>query len=208
MNENKKGMNLPNKLTLMRVLLIPFIVIVPLISALNKDLFGTMTTINDRVINIGISISDIIILVIFCVASFTDYLDGHIARKYNLVTDFGKLMDPLADKLLVTATLIVLVEKGRIGGWIVILIVAREFLITGIRQLAVSNNKVIAASKLGKAKTVSQMVMIIILLLNNFPFSLLNIPVGEVLKYVAVGLTVISGVDYFIKNKDLILKSK
>lgn len=192
----KQKMNLPNRLTLMRVLLIPIIVIIPLIKSLNTEFFW------------GVNYSDFIVLVIFCIASFTDFLDGHIARKYNLVTDFGKFMDPLADKLLVFAAFIILIEMGRIDGWIVTVIVAREFMVTGIRVLAASNNVVIAASKLGKAKTISQMVTIIILLLNNYPFELINLPVGTIIMYIAALLTVVSGVDYLIKNKDVILKSK
>ncbi len=192
----KQKMNLPNRLTLMRVLLIPIIVIIPLIKSLNTEFFW------------GVNYSDFIVLVIFCIASFTDFLDGHIARKYNLVTDFGKFMDPLADKLLVFAAFIILIEMGRIDGWIVTVIVAREFMVTGIRVLAASNNVVIAASKLGKAKTISQMVTIIILLLNNYPFEFINLPVGTIIMYIAALLTVVSGVDYLIKNKDVILKSK
>ena len=170
--------------------------IIPLIKSLNTEFFW------------GVNYSDFIVLVIFCIASFTDFLDGHIARKYNLVTDFGKFMDPLADKLLVLAAFIILIEMGRIDGWIVTVIVAREFMVTGIRVLAASNNVVIAASKLGKAKTISQMVTIIILLLNNYPFELINLPVGTIIMYIAALLTVVSGVDYLIKNKDVILKSK
>jgi CDP-diacylglycerol--glycerol-3-phosphate 3-phosphatidyltransferase len=191
----KQPMNLPNRLTLLRIILIPIIVIIPEINGLNKELFG------------GVTLSNLIVLIIFCVAAFTDYLDGHIARKYHLVTDFGKFMDPLADKLLVFAAFIILIEQG-LPGWIVTVIVAREFMVTGIRILAANNQVVIAASKLGKAKTVSQMLTIIILLLNNYPFSLINIPVGMIMMYIAAGLTIISGIDYFIKNKDIILKSK
>lgn len=194
--ETKQKMNLPNKLTLLRICLIPFIVIIPMINDLDRIIFG------------DVSLSSLIVLIIFCIASFTDFLDGYIARKYNLVTDFGKFMDPLADKLLVFAALILLIEKGLIPGWIVTVIIAREFMVTGIRILAANNNVVIAASKLGKAKTVSQMLTIIVLLLNNYPFSLINIPVGNILMYVAAGLTVISGIDYFIKNKNIILNSK
>lgn len=189
-------MNLPNKLTLIRVFLIPFIIIVPLIPGLDNVLFS------------GVTLANFIVLIIFCVASFTDFLDGYIARKYNLVTDFGKFMDPLADKLLVFAAFILLVEQGSIAGWIVTVIIAREFMVTGIRILAANNNVVIAASKLGKAKTISQMFTIIVLLLNNYPFSLINIPVGMILAYLAALLTIVSGVDYFVKNKDVILKSK
>ncbi|MFA5543080.1 MAG: CDP-diacylglycerol--glycerol-3-phosphate 3-phosphatidyltransferase [Bacilli bacterium] len=189
-------MNLPNKLTLLRILMIPIIVIIPMITSLDVNFFSEVT------------LSNFIILIVFCIASFTDFLDGYIARKNNLVTDFGKFMDPLADKLLVFAAFIVLVELGRIEGWIVTVIIAREFMVTGIRILAANNDMVISASKLGKLKTISQMVTIIVLLLNNFPFALIDLPVGIILTYIAAALTVVSGVDYFIKNKEIILKSK
>lgn len=192
----KQKMNLPNRLTMFRICLIPLIIILPMIGGMNHEVLK------------GVSLNNLLVLIVFCVASFTDYLDGHIARKRNLVTDFGKFMDPLADKLLVFAAFILLIEMGRIPGWIVTLIIAREFMVTGIRLLAASNNLVIAASPLGKAKTVSQMAAIIVLLLNNFPFEMWNIPVGMILAYVAAALTVVSGVDYFIKNKEIILRTK
>ncbi|MDD4211986.1 MAG: CDP-diacylglycerol--glycerol-3-phosphate 3-phosphatidyltransferase [Bacilli bacterium] len=198
-------MNLPNKLTLLRVCLIPVIIILAMIPALKAiTLFS------------GVTLSDLLVLVVFVIASFTDFLDGYIARKYNLVTDFGKFMDPLADKLLVFSAFIILMEMGRIPGWIVMVIIAREFLVMGIRVLAAGNQVVIAASMLGKLKTNSQMLVVIVLLLNNYPFSLIaglnygegqNI-VGTVLLYLAAILTLVSGIDYFIKNKDVILKTK
>nr|WP_152803812.1 CDP-diacylglycerol--glycerol-3-phosphate 3-phosphatidyltransferase [Alkalibaculum sporogenes] len=139
--------------------------------------------------------------IIFIIASATDWLDGYIARKYNLITVFGKFADPLADKLLVSAALICLVELGAVSSWIVILIIAREFAVTGLRVLAASDNIVIAASWWGKIKTVTQMVAIIATLFNNYPFSLINIPVSTTFMYLAALFTVISGVDYFVINK-------
>ena len=194
--KTKQKMNLPNRLTLLRICLIPFIVIIPLINGLDEVVFG------------DVKLSNLIVLIIFCIASFTDFLDGYIARKHNLITDFGKFMDPLADKLLVFAAFILLIEEGLIPGWIVTVIIAREFMVTGIRVLAANNNVVIAASKMGKAKTISQMLTIIILLLSNYPFSLINIPVDKIMMYLAAFLTVVSGFDYFIKNKNVILNSK
>lgn len=180
----------------MRILMIPIIVLIPIIWQTQNYLFGEVTWV------------DLLLTITFCLAAFTDFLDGHIARKHNLITDFGKFMDPLADKLLVFAAFIILIEMNRIPGWIVTIIIAREFMVTGIRILAANNNCVIAASKLGKAKTISQMVTIIVLLLNNFPFSLISFPLGMILMYIAAILTVVSGVDYFIKNKNIILQSK
>ena len=204
-------MNLPNKLTLLRILIIPIIIIVSLINALAIDLNGAW--ING---GINITIQNLIILVLFAVASFTDFLDGHIARKHNLVTDFGKFMDPLADKLLVMTALIILLEQGKLNilgiglGFVVIIILAREFMVTGIRLIAVQNQKVIAASKLGKAKTVTQIIMIIVLLF-DFSFSS-SFDFADVIKLVVILvpfiLTVVSGIDYFWKNKEIILSDK
>lgn len=193
-------MNLPNKITLLRILLIPFMVVVAEINAFKEN-----------VILHDITLANIIVLVIFSIASFTDFLDGHIARRDHLVTDFGKFMDPLADKLLVFAALIILIELGRMPGWIVTVIIAREFMVTGIRLLAANNNIVIAASKLGKAKTISQIVAIIALLINGFPFVLISTEVANivclVLTYIAALMTIVSGIDYFVKNRKIIFKS-
>ena len=140
-------------------------------------------------------------------ASITDAIDGHIARSRNLVTDFGKFLDPLADKLLVTCAMLVLMEEGRLWGWVVAIILAREFAITGLRSVAASNGTVIAASIYGKLKTIVQMAMIVVLLLNNFPFSIIYIHTGIYIPFdiimigLATLLTIVSGVDYFIKNK-------
>lgn len=199
MNDKVK-MNLPNRLTLMRVLLIPLIIIAAEVNYFNNTILFS-----------DVTLANIIVLVIFCIASFTDFLDGYIARKRNLVTDFGKFMDPLADKLLVFSAFIILIELDRIPGWIVMVIIAREFMVTGIRLLASNNNVVIAASKLGKLKTVSQMLAIIILLLNAYPFTLISPQFGniisQVVAYIALALTVISGIEYFVKNKNVIMKS-
>lgn len=193
-------MNLPNKITLLRILLIPFMVVIAEINAFKEN-----------VILHDITLANIIVLVIFSIASFTDFLDGHIARRDHLVTDFGKFMDPLADKLLVFAALIILIELGRMPGWIVTVIIAREFMVTGIRLLAANNNIVIAASKLGKAKTISQIVAIIALLINGFPFVLISTEVANivclVLTYIAALMTIVSGIDYFVKNRKIIFKS-
>ncbi len=180
-------MNLPNKLTMFRVILIPFFVFFLL--APYFDGYGNW-----------------IAAAIFIVASLTDMLDGKIARKYNLVTNFGKFMDPLADKLLVSAAMICLIEKGKLAAWIVIVIISREFIISGFRLIASDNGVVIAASYWGKFKTVFQMLMVIVLILNipNPVFDLL----GTVLTYLALILTVVSLVDYIIKNKNVLKDQK
>ena len=177
-------MNLPNKLTVLRVLMVPFFVLFML-----TDLGGVA--------------NKWIALAIFVVASLTDLLDGKIARKYNLVTNFGKFMDPLADKLLVCSAMICLIEKGSLAAWIVIVIIAREFIISGFRLVASDNGVVIAASYWGKFKTTFQMLMIIVLLLN---FGGVFVLIGQILTWIALILTVVSLVDYIVKNKDVILK--
>ena len=174
-------MNLPNRLTMLRIILIPAIIIVLFCGAFED------------------STARIIATAIFIVASITDFFDGYIARKRNLVTNFGKLMDPLADKLLVSAALVSLVELGNLSAWIVVVIISREFMVSGLRQLAASNDIVLAAGQLGKFKTATQMFMIIFLLLqiNNDMFAITT----TVLVWAAVALTVISGVEYLYKNR-------
>jgi len=172
-------MNLPNKLTILRVFLVPVFVVFML-----TDLGG--------------SYSNWIALVIFVAASLTDSLDGYLARKNNLVTNFGKFMDPLADKLLVCSALICLMELNRVPAWMVLIIIAREFIISGFRLVASDAGVVIAASYWGKFKTISQVVMIIALLI-EFPYAF-------IFSWIAVILTVVSLVDYIVKNVNLIKK--
>ena len=175
-------MNLPNKLTMFRVILIPFFVVFMLF-----DITGAA--------------DKWIALVIFCVASLTDMLDGKIARKYNLVTNFGKFMDPLADKLLVCTALICLTSMNRLNVIVVLVIIAREFIISGFRLVASDNGIVIAASYWGKFKTVSQMALIIVLIMDLG--GVWNV-VGTVLTWVALLLTVVSLIDYIAKNKQVL----
>lgn len=175
-------MNLPNKLTVLRVLLIPFFVW----AALGDPVPGY---------------SKYIAVLIFIVASLTDLLDGKIARKYGLVTNFGKFMDPLADKLLVCAALICLVSCGMLSAWMVIVIISREFIISGFRLVASDNGIVIAASYWGKFKTVSQMAMVILLIADfGGVFDL----ICEALIWISLALTIISLVDYVAKNKQVL----
>ena len=175
-------MNLPNKITMFRVILIPFFVVFMLF-----DITGAA--------------DKWIALVIFCVASLTDMLDGKIARKYNLVTNFGKFMDPLADKLLVCTALICLTSMNRLNVIVVLVIIAREFIISGFRLVASDNGIVIAASYWGKFKTVSQMALIIVLIMDLG--GVWNV-VGTVLTWVALLLTVVSLIDYIAKNKQVL----
>lgn len=152
--------------------------------------------------------SELIATIIFIIAASTDGLDGYIARKRKLVTNLGKFLDPLADKLLVTAALISLVEMQRLPAWIAIVIISREFAVTGLRLVAAAEGNVIAASKLGKLKTVTQIIAIVLLMLNNFPFSYFNIAVDQWMIWIAVLMTILSGVDYFLKNRHVIRITK
>ena len=175
-------MNLPNKLTVLRIIMVPFFV------------FFMLT-------DVGGSANKWIALILFCIASLTDLLDGKIARKYNLVTNFGKFMDPLADKLLVCSAMICLVEMKKLAAWIVIVIIAREFIISGFRLVASDNGIVIAASYWGKFNTVFQMAMIIVLIMDlGGVFDL----IGNVLIWIALALTIISLMDYVLKNKQVL----
>lgn len=144
---------------------------------------------------------------IFIFASVTDWLDGYIARKYSLVTNMGKFLDPLADKLLVSAAFIILVELGTAPSWIVIVIISREFAVTGLRLILAGGGEVVAANQLGKIKTVTQILAIVSLLLNNIYFESIGIPFGTIVLYVALLFTVWSGVDYFYKNRKVLLES-
>lgn len=192
-------MNLPNKITLTRIFLVPLIMLFLLI----KFDFGEINIAGEV-----LTYSQILATVIFIIAASTDGLDGYIARKWRLITNLGKFLDPLADKLLVTAALISLVEMQRLGAWIAIIIISREFAVTGLRLIAAADGNVIAASKLGKLKTVTQIVAIVLLMLNNFPFSFLDLPVSQWMIWLAVFITIISGVDYFMKNWHVIKKTK
>lgn len=188
-------MNLPNKLTVFRVILIvPFVI---LLLGGNAGWFGSNTL-----------IPDMAALAVFIVASLTDLLDGKIARKYNLVTNFGKFMDPLADKLLVCSALVCLVDMGRIPSWVVIIIISREFVISGFRLVASDNGVVIAASYWGKFKTTFQMVMVCLMISGlQQMFGWMRV-LTELTMWVALGLTVISLADYLIKNKDVMKDTK
>jgi CDP-diacylglycerol--glycerol-3-phosphate 3-phosphatidyltransferase len=153
-------------------------------------------------------VSQMIAGFIFMLASFTDWLDGQIARRRHLVTNFGKFSDPLADKLLVMSAFVSFVGMGRMASWMIIVILAREFAVTGLRLVAAGEGDVIAAGKMGKWKTLFQMVAIILFLFNNIPFGIDGFPLDQIILWIAVILTIVSGADYFYKNRDVILRSK
>lgn len=183
-------MNLPNKLTMLRVIMIPIMVVIYYIDAL------------DYIVFMDISMKFLLIVAVFIIASVTDFFDGYLARKLNLVTTFGKFADPLADKLLVMAALLILAESGLVWTWLVIVILSREFIVSGIRLVAVSEGKVIAASKLGKYKTSVTMIAIILLFISPLQIA------GHYLMILALVLTIVSGYDYLVKNLNIILNSK
>ncbi len=191
-------MNLPNKITVSRVFLIPIFIIFMIIDfGMGELSFGGVT----------LSVERLIGTFIFIVASMTDWLDGYLARKHNLVTNMGKFLDPLADKLLVSAAFIILVEMHLAASWIVIVIISREFAVTGLRLLLAGEGEVVAANSLGKIKTVAQLLAIILLLFDNAFFALANIPAGEIMLYIALIFTIWSGADYFYKNRHVLLDS-
>ena len=179
-------MNLPNKLTVLRVIMIPFFVVSLLAFHGEVRLLRNLAA------------------AIFIVASLTDMLDGKIARKYNLVTNFGKFMDPLADKLLVCSALICLIELGQLPAWMVIIIISREFIISGFRLVASDNGVVIAASYWGKFKTTFQMIGVVLLIFNIPALSTLT----TIIVWIALALTVISLVDYIVKNAGVLTEGK
>ncbi|MFC4023082.1 CDP-diacylglycerol--glycerol-3-phosphate 3-phosphatidyltransferase [Oceanobacillus longus] len=192
-------MNLPNKLTLSRIFMIPvFIVLLSVPFEWGSWDIGSAQ----------LPVAHFVAAIIFIIAAATDWVDGYYARKYNLVTNLGKFMDPLADKLLVSAALILLIEMGLAPAWVVIIIISREFAVTGLRLVAAGEGIVLAAGQMGKLKTATQMVAIAVLLLHNFPFSFIDFPFGTMMLYIALFFTVVSGVDYFVKNWHVMRDSK
>jgi CDP-diacylglycerol---glycerol-3-phosphate 3-phosphatidyltransferase len=191
-------MNLPNKITVSRVLLIPVFMVFMLVDFG----FGSVT-----VAGTEMKTGHLIGGLIFIIASITDWLDGYIARKNGLVTNMGKFLDPLADKLLVSAAFIILVELGTAPSWIVIIIISREFAVTGLRLILAGGGEVVAANQLGKIKTTAQILAIISLLLNNIFFESIGVPFGMIMLYIALIFTIWSGFDYFYKNRRVLLES-
>ena len=192
-------MNIPNKITVSRICLIPLFVIVILFDFGwgTIELFGAEMPVNHLLGGL-----------VFIIASTTDWIDGYYARKYNLVTTLGKFLDPLADKLLVSAAFIVLVELGYAPAWVIIIILSREFAVTGLRAILAGEGEIVAASQLGKIKTWTQIVAIASLLLHNTIFVMFGIPFDLIMLYVALFFTIWSGWDYFYLNRKSLLESK
>lgn len=194
-DKGRKLMTTANKLTLLRVFMIPVMVLLMYIKSL-EDPIGFF----------NMSIAQFLIALLFIIASLTDFLDGYIARKYHQITTFGKFLDPIADKVLVMVALLYLmmIMPGRVPLWAVMIVIIREFMVTGVRLLAIEKGHVIAASIYGKIKTATTMVVLIILLFNDFG---LSVWIGNILFYLAIFFTLMSGIDYLFKNKKIILES-
>ncbi|WP_430607108.1 CDP-diacylglycerol-glycerol-3-phosphate 3-phosphatidyltransferase [Enterococcus sp. AZ170] len=187
-------MNLPNKLTVIRIFMIPIFIAVV---SIPMD-WGTLT-----IAGTSLAVTQLVGAIIFAVASITDWLDGKIARARGLVTNFGKFADPLADKMLVMTAFIILVGQQKAPTWVVAIIVCRELAVTGLRLLLVEGGEVMAAAWPGKVKTATQMVAIILLFINNIPFTAIGFPVDQIMLYICLLFTIYSGVDYFVKNADV-----
>jgi CDP-diacylglycerol---glycerol-3-phosphate 3-phosphatidyltransferase len=192
------NLNLPNKITLSRILIIPLFVVI----LLCPFSFGYVD-----ILNTYIPVTHLLAALIFIIASVTDGIDGYYARKLNLITNLGKFLDPLADKLLVTAAFVALVGLKMAPAWIVIVILSREFAVTGLRLVAVNGGEVIAASNFAKWKTRLQIIAISSILLHNFPFQFINFPFDIITLWIAMILTILSGWDYFVKNKTFLIGS-
>jgi CDP-diacylglycerol---glycerol-3-phosphate 3-phosphatidyltransferase len=193
------NMNLPNKITISRIFLIPLFLIVMIVPFKWGEISLLGTT---------MPVTHLVGALIYIFASVTDWVDGYLARKHNLVTNLGKFLDPLADKLLVSSALIVLVELGFAPAWIVIVIISREFAVTGLRLLLAGGGEVVAAKMPGKIKMWAQTVAISALLLHNIIFEAFSIPFADIALWVAMFFTIWSGWDYFAKNKQVFSNSK
>jgi len=192
-------MNIPNQITVSRIIMIPIFVVFMLV-----DLgWGSVS-----LLGVTLPIEHIVGAFIFIVAAITDYIDGYYARKHNLVTNMGKFLDPLADKLLVSAALIILVELELAPAWIVIFIISREFAVTGLRLILADEGEVVAAKQLGKIKMWTQIIAITALLLHNIVFEMFSIPFAMIMLYVSLFFTIWSGWDYFYANRRVLLDSK
>lgn len=199
----RKNMNLPNKLTISRIIMSVIIIIILLFPFQMAGFEFPQLFINEKLV---VDSKYLVAGVLFIVASLTDFLDGYIARKYNLITDFGKLIDAIADKVLVNSTLIILASQGFIHPIIPVVIILRDSIVNSIKMLAASKGKVVAAIKSGKIKTASLMVGITLTLFYNLPFELINLSISDFLLFFAAIMSVISGIQYYNLNKHLIFE--
>lgn len=198
--KGEKKMNIPNRITVSRICLIPIFVLVMVLDFG----WGDMT-----LLGATMPVEHFVGAMIFIVASLTDWIDGYYARKHNLVTNMGKFLDPLADKLLVSAAFILLIElSDKVPAWIIIIIISREFAVTGLRLICAEQGEVVAANQLGKIKTWTQILAISLLLLNNVIFEMWNIPADVIMLWIALVFTVWSGIEYFWLNRKVLTESK
>lgn len=197
------NINLPNRLTLFRICLVPLIALIYLFPYAQ---FGIEVAELDFDF-VSLRVTNIIVLILFAAASFTDFLDGHIARKYRLVTSFGKFLDPIADKLLVNTMFVLFAANGAAAVVPVMVMIWRDTIVDGLRMNAGEKGIVVAAGMLGKVKTVAQMITIIVILLNNLPFELWRFPMGELLLWFSMCVSLMSGVSYFMQLKDVIMET-
>lgn len=197
-------MNLPNRLTVMRILMIPLIILIFIFPYAQFNINVPVYYVGA----VGVSLVNIVVLVLFAIASITDFLDGYIARSRGLVTTFGKFADPIADKLLVNTMLIIFASKCMVSVVPVLIMISRDTIVDGCRMIAATNQVVVAAGMLGKIKTVTQMIAIILILLNNLPFELIGLPVADFVLWFAALISMASGFQYFNQLKEFIFESK
>lgn len=198
-------MNLPNKITIARIILTIIIIVILLFPFESMGIKNLELYVNESII---VNVKYIIAGILFIIASVTDFLDGYLARKYNLVTDFGKMTDAIADKMLVNSVLIILASTGFISAVIPVVVVIRDTVVDVIKMIAGSKGKVVAAIKSGKIKTTCLMIGIVLTLFYNLPFELINIRVSDILLIIATILSIVSGVQYYSLNKNLIFDEK
>ncbi len=197
-------MNTPNKISIGRLVLIPIIVLLKIFPYAQ---FGIAIP-SAQIGYVSLSYLNIGVLILFAIGSISDFIDGYIARKYNLITTFGKFIDPIADKALTTTMFILFAVDGIIPSLVVLIMLWRDIIVDGIRMLAAEKGIVLAAGPLGKAKTAIQMITIILILLNNLPFELIGIPMADILLWLSVFLSVASGIKYYFQIKPYIMESK
>ncbi|MFV0479490.1 MAG: CDP-diacylglycerol--glycerol-3-phosphate 3-phosphatidyltransferase [Anaerorhabdus sp.] len=203
-------MNLPNRLTVLRVLMIPIMMLIWLFPAaqMGIELPDLQIQLFNSSLTVSLAVKNLICLAVFILAAITDYFDGMIARKKNLITTFGKFADPIADKLLVSTMFVLFVADGIIPVVPVALMIIRDTIVDGCRMLAAQNGVVVAAGYMGKVKTVIQMISIVLILLNNLPFELYRLPVSDFMLWFAAFTSVASGISYFNQLKEYIFESK
>ncbi len=197
-------MNTPNKLSLLRMALIPIIVLVVTFPYAQFNIQIPIYKFDF----VSISLINVVVLILFLIASFTDFLDGYIARKHNLITTFGKFIDPIADKMLTTTMFIIFTAQGIIPVVALLIMVWRDIIVDGIRMIASSEGHVIAAGYLGKIKTTAQILTIIMILVNNLPFELYGLPVTTFLLWFSVTISFVSGLSYFLQSREVLFKTK